>query len=317
MIEHRVALTTQLFHEHLISKLVFLEWLVAQLKTVHLGQLPFVQHFAESQLGAYTACEPICRSLLEACFLRLAELRDSAVSASELSQALERTCQLIFLDAPDAFVFPRLWLNYRPLLQTILRAPDMRPSEARFIDIERRTNALLLLSQPKASTSQLLNKVEAIKLLDAIAHPCDMDTIKDAMTSLKGPVTDKAELLLNWATTRERQGSHRRYAAASLLAHFRSVGLLTVPEVNNIILGWLDTADSSDTPRDVVVVLLAELHKAGLFNVGKYLERLLAQGFDSRATRWVRCFLTFPLSVLTRFLEHDTTCRDGSSPSDL
>jgi hypothetical protein len=70
-----LRLLEALYDEHLLDRGSFLRFLVHQIETSNVGQLPFVLFLAEEYLGEFLLTEPLSARLVSACFSRLNSVR--------------------------------------------------------------------------------------------------------------------------------------------------------------------------------------------------------------------------------------------------
>ena len=67
----------QLYSDELLSRSTFFDWLLAQLASVHLGQLPFILFLLEDVQQDIVACSGYAPQLLDSVLARMSEVRQA------------------------------------------------------------------------------------------------------------------------------------------------------------------------------------------------------------------------------------------------
>lgn len=99
----------------------------------------------------------------------------------------------------------------------------------------------------------------------------------------------KVDLLLSWCASPLQFGSHRPYAAVTLLRLWRSKAeenadvhdfISPQEKLQDELFDWLDVSDlvGKNENADSVSLLFGELVENGLFSYESYLQRLIARG---------------------------------------
>ncbi|KAK4057288.1 RNA polymerase II mediator complex subunit [Microbotryomycetes sp. JL221] len=112
-----LRLLEMLYEEQLVDREAFLKFIVRQIATSNLAQLPFALFLAEEFLSEFLTIEALAARLVSSSLARLTELNDvtlpSSLSSSSLTSSMCSTLvslvRTIFLSAPDAFISSRLW----------------------------------------------------------------------------------------------------------------------------------------------------------------------------------------------------------------
>ena len=67
----------QLYSDELLSRPTFFDWLLAQLASVHLGQLPFILFLLQDVQQDIVACSGYAPQLLDSVLARMREVRQA------------------------------------------------------------------------------------------------------------------------------------------------------------------------------------------------------------------------------------------------
>lgn len=252
-----------------------------------------------------------------------------------MSKKNKRICVAL----PDALVSPSTWLAHSSLLRSLFADPaDSIPSDCRrrefqrllsdnFMDIQRRNDAMLFRNLPPRKLERLGSLVVDIQILNSISSTTDMSSISFFCSQIpdcasSSSFVDKLDTLLTWAVTPLQYGSHRPYAAVTILRayHERSARReLSSATLHDHIFDWLDTKSVAREVANLraVAILLGKLVKGGLFDYAAYLQRLVARGEEglSYSEVWCTprsaCSLTKLFSSLTKVLHFIVTSFAG------
>lgn len=244
---------------------------------------------------------------------------------------------------PDTLVSPSTWLAHSALLSSLLAdTTGAGPNDCRrrdfqrllsdnFVDIQRRNDAMLFRNLPPRKLERLGSLVVDIQILNSICSDTDMSTIPFFSSQIPDSTSsssfvDKLETLLTWAVTPLQYGSHRPYAAVTLLQayHERSARReLSSATLHDHLFDWLDTKIVAREVGNLraVAILFGKLVKGGLFDYAGYVQRLVARGEEGLScsevfVHYVRLVLSLSYSSARRkcllssqFPSLDTTTR--------
>ncbi|KAG1727617.1 hypothetical protein EDB19DRAFT_1897524 [Suillus lakei] len=256
------------YDEGLVDHRTFLTWIVLQMAACNLAQAGFVAHLADEYLDGILEKRPLAKPLLDACIAKLNE----------------RICVAL----PDTFVSPSTWLAHSSILCSALAGPaDGGPSDCRrrdfqqlisdnLIDIQRRNDAMLFRNLPPRKLERLGSLVLDIQILNSICSSTDMSSISSSFV-------DKLNTLLTWAVTPLQYGSHRSYAAVTLLQAYHERNArreLSSATLHDHLFAWLDSKPIAREAGNLRAVagLFGKLMKSGLFDYAAYVQRLVARG---------------------------------------
>ena len=212
---------------------------------------------------------------------------------------------------PDALVSPRTWLAHSSLLRSLFtNAAGSCPGECRrsemwrllsdnFVDIQRRNDAMLFRNLPPRKLERLGSLVVDIQILNSISSTTDMSSISFFCSQVpdgtsSSSFVDKLDTLLTWAVTPLQYGSHRPYAAVTILRAYRERSArreLSSAILHDHLFDWLDT---NAVAREVgnlraVAILFGKLVMVGLFDYATYVRRLIARGEEGLSYNEVYC----------------------------
>ncbi|OAX39947.1 hypothetical protein K503DRAFT_781763 [Rhizopogon vinicolor AM-OR11-026] len=318
------------YDEGLVDRRTFLTWLVLQMTTCNLAQAGFVAHLADEYLDGVLEKRPFAKPLLDACIAKLNEVGTASAQRhlTKLEEILKSLIQRICVALPDAFVSPSIWLAHSSLLSSLLaESTGGGPSDIRrrefqhllsdnFVDIQRRNDAMLFRNLPPRKLERLGSLVVDIQILNSICSGTDMSSISffsqipDSTSS--SSFVDKLDTLLTWAVTPLQYGSHRPYAAVTLLQsyHERTARReLYSATLHDHLFGWLDTKAIAWEVGNLraVAILFGKLVKSGLFDYAAYVQRLVARGEGGLSYSEPDDRASFHRNFLRWIPLHDTT----------
>lgn len=288
------------YDEGLVDHCTFLTWIVQQMAACNLAQAGFVAHLADEYLDGVLEKRPLAKPLLDACIAKLNEIRTTSAQGhlNKLEEILKSLIQRICVALPDTFVSPSTWLAHSSLLCSALTGPaDSGPSDYRrrdfqqlisdnLIDIQRRNDAMLFRNLPPRKLERLGSLVVDIQILNSICSSTDMSTISffsSPIPESSSSFVDKLDTLLTWAVTPLQYGSHRPYAAVTLLQAYHERNArreLSSATLHDHLFDWLDSKPAVREASNLRAVagLFGKLMKSGLFDYGAYVQRLVARG---------------------------------------
>lgn len=290
------------YDEGLVDHRTFLTWLVHQMAACNLAQSGFVAHLADEYLDGVLEKRPLAKLLLDACIAKLNEVKTTSAQGhlNKLEEILKSLIQRTCVALPDTFVSPSTWLAHSSLLCSVLAGPaDSGPSDCRrrdfqqlisdnLMDIQRRNDAMLFRNLPPRKLERLGSLVVDIQILNSICSSTDMSSILFFSSQIpdctsSSSFVDKLDTLLTWAVTPLQYGSHRPYAAVTLLQahHERNARReLSSATLHDHLFDWLDSKHVVREAGNLRAVagLFGKLIKGGLFDYAAYVQRLVARG---------------------------------------
>ncbi|KAM0789234.1 hypothetical protein ACM66B_000077 [Microbotryomycetes sp. NB124-2] len=292
-----LKLLEMLYEEHLLDGDAFLRFIVKQIETSNIGQLPFALFLAEEFVGEFFAFEPLAGRLVACSLTRLVELNSSSLQSTfiaPMTSSIIVLVRTIFLSLPDAFISSPLWRTSVSTIEKALLELDepalKRTIKAELVDLETRHSAASKSTEDEDSTEP--DDLDTIQALDSIAYPASLSTCHKTLfhkRRRKRPLQVELPIMFSWATTNDRNGPHRRYAVAALLKMERDEhsledgqGLTPSDAVETTFIEWIDKQATSGGSRrgseDDIRLLFEELIRVGVLSFSLYLQRMIARG---------------------------------------
>ncbi|KAG1745538.1 uncharacterized protein EDB91DRAFT_1236376 [Suillus paluster] len=282
------------YDEGLVDHRTFLTWLVVQMAACNLAQAGFVAHLADEYLDGVLEKRPFAKPLLDACIAKLNEVRTTSAQGhlNKLEEILKSLIQRICMTLPDTLVSPSTWLAHSSLLCSVLAdAAGDEPSDCRrrdfqqlisdnLMDIQRRNDAMLFRNLPPRKLERLGSLVVDIQILNSICSTTDMSSISFFSSQIpdytsSSNFVDKLDTLLTWAVTPLQYGSHRPYAAVTLLQAYHERNArreLSSATLHDHLFDWLDSKPVAREAGNLRAIA------GGLFDYAAYVQRLVARG---------------------------------------
>ncbi|SCV69709.1 BQ2448_1103 [Microbotryum intermedium] len=292
---YTLRLLEALYEEHLLDSDSFLRFLVNQIESSNIGQLPLALFLAEEYLGEFLLSEPLSARLVAACFARLDNLSSFTTPAAIHSATMSTLTSLIrstFVALPDAFIAAPLWSQYASSLTNLLDGLDdpvlIRTVRADLSDLKVRSEAASKGTEDEDSSEP--DDIETIHLLDSIAFPALLTQVHKSLfhkRRRKRGLQVELPLMFTWATCGDRAGPYRRYAVATLIAMEKDgMEMNEQPRVDieRVFIDWIDQGARTGGARKAgdegaeIRLLLEELIRCNVIGYSSYLQRMIARG---------------------------------------
>ncbi|KAJ3876102.1 hypothetical protein F5051DRAFT_44422 [Lentinula edodes] len=299
------------YSEGLVDKRTFFSWLVNQMCSCNLAQAGFVCRFVDEYFEGMIECRPLARPFVEASLCKLSEISTSAAKdyLVDTDYLIKFLLQRVCLVLPDAFVSPRMWINYSNIISEVLthnpnnNHPDGSIEQLtgtsifniihhNYLAVKRRIEAMLFRNLPSLTTSPHLGSaVHDVELLNSISADTDVANLPffpSSSENLAG-ISEKLDALLTWSVTPLQYGDHRAFAAVTLIQKWRTKAGdranrrdASPPDgfLQDQLFEWLDSSDVAGEPENIaaVALLYGKLVKHELFSYASYIQRLIARG---------------------------------------
>ncbi|KAJ3781694.1 hypothetical protein GGU10DRAFT_98188 [Lentinula aff. detonsa] len=299
------------YSEGLVDKRTFFAWLVNQMCSCNLAQAGFVLRLVDEYFEGMIECRPLARPFVDAFLCKLSEINTSAAKTYlvDTEYLIKFLLQRVCLVLPDAFVSPRMWINYSDIICEVLsNDPNNNHPEGsieqltgasifniiyhNFLDVKRRVEAMLFRNLPSLTTSPHLGSaVHDVELLNSISADTDVVNLPffpSSSENLSG-ISEKLDALLTWSVTPLQYGDHRAFAAVTLIQKWRTKAGdranrrdASPPDgfLQDQLFEWLDTSDVAGEAENIaaVALLYGKLVKHELFSYASYIQRLIARG---------------------------------------
>ncbi|KDE04123.1 hypothetical protein MVLG_05415 [Microbotryum lychnidis-dioicae p1A1 Lamole] len=323
---YTLRLLEALHEEHLLDSDSFLRFLVNQIDSSNIGQLPFALFLAEEYLGEFLLSEPLSARLIAACFARLDSLWSLTTPTSIYSATISTLTSLIqstFVALPDAFIAAPLWSQYASSLTKLLDGLEdpvlMQMVRADMSDLKVRSEAASKGTEDEDSSEPDDN--ETIQLLDSIAFPTLLAQVHKSLfhkRRRKRGLQVELPLMFTWATCGDRAGPYRRYAAAALIAmEKQNMDMDEQPRVDieRVFIDWIDSGARTGGARKAgdedaeIRLLLEELIRCNVIGYSSYLQRMIARGETEEASHPSKPWSSIHIKLLKSVALHDGSGR--------
>lgn len=202
--------------------------------------------------------------------------QDVQLSPSRLSQFLENTLIKLLAIRPACLLLPSSWRQNSIILHG-LAAKTNHPQIIHGVQRLDERNRRLQQSSKKSLAASTTSAGRIYRILDHIdynkmIHIEEVST--DCMDIMSNPV-NLVSVLLQWACSCYREGSHRACLATRLLRRWAHLGA-DIYECITTYLEGMTWAKSGD-PR-IVFKIISELVRSRTFAAGRYMQWLIATG---------------------------------------
>jgi mediator of RNA polymerase II transcription subunit 12 len=177
---------------------------------------------------------------------------------------------------PACLLLPTSWARYGGLLQNVALKRN-HPQITHAVDRVDARNSRLLQSSKNPLSLSHTPSARVFRKLDSVDYKSTVridDLAYECMEIMLDP-TQLIAVLLQWACSCYREGSHRIYLATRLLRRWSHLGA----DIYEGILSYLQemTWAESGEPRNLFRIV-AELVRSKHFSAGRYLQWLIATG---------------------------------------
>ncbi|KAF2034408.1 mediator of RNA polymerase II transcription subunit 12 [Setomelanomma holmii] len=279
-ITYALQLATCLYKEHLLDDDHFLDWILNGLDTC-LSERLFIWLLVVSVSHYWvdiTSCRRRGKRLAESLLNHLGklyQLEDLSTFSAAL-QFLENTLLKLLAARPACFLLPTSWDRYGAFLKILAAKRDHPQIKQAVQKLEARNGRLQRSSRNAAPVSQT-SAARVFRKLDAVNYKSTV-RIEDLAYESMEVISNASQLisvLLQWACSYYRAGSHRVYLATRLLRRWSHLGA----DIYDGIISYLQDmtwAESGDL--HVILRIVAELVRSKHFSAGRYLQWLIATG---------------------------------------
>jgi len=285
-ITYALQLATHLYKEHLLDDDHFLDWIVDGLGTCPSERL-FIWLLIVS-ISHYWADVSCCRrrgkrlaeSLLNQ-LDRIYRLEDVNPYLAVLHY-LENTLIKLLATRPACLLLPTAWARYSPLLLQLAERRN-HPHVTQAVRRLEQRNSRLLQSPKDAPSASQTPAGRVYRILDSVDYnrPVRIEDLSLDCMEVVADAPRLIDILLRWACTCYREGSHRIYLATRLLRKWSHLGADVYDGIVSHLhdLTWVATGESS-----ILFKIVAELVRSKTFATGRYLQWLIATGSIGHGT---------------------------------
>ncbi|KAL5113832.1 RNA polymerase II mediator complex subunit [Pleosporales sp. CAS-2024a] len=308
-ITYALQLATYLYKEHLLDDDHFLGWILDNLDACSPERL-FIWLLVVAVPQYWTdisSCRQrgkrLAQSLLDR-VIKLSETEDSLAPSTAL-QFLENSLLKLLVTRPACLLLPASWIKYSAPLKALVEKRNSAQLVRAVESLDRRNARLLRFVANKSPPSTPSPAARLLQKLDSISYatPIRIDDLSYECMEIEPDAVQLISVLLQWASSFYRTGSHRMYLATRLLRRWSHLGA----DVYDGVVSYLQSMAWSDSGEiHVLLRIVAELVRSKHFSVGRYLQWLIATGsLDcvtslSLPSSWpVRLIIEVPLSGLS------------------
>lgn len=172
------------------------------------------------------------------------------------------------------FLLPQSWSRHGSTLKSCLDLSNT--TDKQIFDILERKHERLIGHQARATgESGGSSRQEVIKVLDSVKAPYDFAAISKDCLRVTSNADNLAITVLEWASSRFREGESRTYIALRLLRRWQKSGM----NIDSAIMQVLVPHPPNST-QDMTTLfhIFAELVRSQSFSLGRYMQGLMARG---------------------------------------
>jgi mediator of RNA polymerase II transcription subunit 12 len=279
-ITYALQLATRLYKEHLLDDDHFLDWMVNGLDTC-LSERLFIWLLVVS-ISHYWKDIACCRRrgkrLAESLLTQLEKIYrlEDLTPYMAVLLYLENTVVKLLATRPACLLLPTTWARHGPILNKLAERRNHPQVTQAVKRLEQRNSRLLQTPKNTSSTSQTLTS-RVYRILDSVDYNKPV-LIEDLSLDCMEVVADAPRLIgivLQWACSYYREGSHRIYLATRLLRRWSHLGADVYDGIVSYLrdMGWVAAGEPS-----ILFKIVAELVRSKTFATGRYLQWLIATG---------------------------------------
>ncbi|KAA8614911.1 Med12 multi-domain protein [Pyrenophora tritici-repentis] len=285
-ITYALQLATHLYKEHLLDDDHFLDWIVDGLGSCPSERL-FIWLLIVS-VSHYWADVSCCRRRGRRLAESLLNQLDKIYRVEDVNpylavlHYLENTVIRLIATIPACLLLPTAWAKYSPLLVQLAERRNHPHVTQAVRRLEQRNSRLLQSSKNLPSASQT-PAGRVYRILDSVDYnrPVRIEDLSLDCMEVVADAPRLIDILLRWACSCYREGSHRIYLATRLLRKWAHLGADVYDGILSHFheLTWVATGESS-----ILFKIVAELVRSKTFATGRYLQWLIATGSIGHST---------------------------------
>ncbi|KAF1344820.1 transcription mediator complex subunit Med12-domain-containing protein, partial [Delphinella strobiligena] len=270
---YAIRLATFFFSEHLLDGEHYIDWILTSLETATTERLPvwvlITQVYWKHMVSQRKRGRRLSEALLAHAHILM---RTEYTSIAPLVDRLQQLISILAIAHQGCLVMPKTWKDKDVTFESIASLDRFAQAKDAMHNVEKR-NIRILGGMNLVATTHV--KQNLVDMLDRVQFdgqiPLDILPSDSSLQDCKLILS----VMLEWATSRHREGMARIYLTARILRQWNIAGA----DTDGVILDTLEaaTADPSidNKPLHEVVALLA---RSSHFSVGKYLQWLISVG---------------------------------------
>lgn len=274
--EYSVRLSCHLYSEHLVDRDAYFDWLLASAEGSSMETLPMwlllVRIYWKDLVASRRRSKRLSRCLL----LQMTAITndDNVQSYGSLATHVTEQLRSLIVSHRSSMVVPESWDRFTPVIEKIQDSVRDSGFDAIIEQLAIRNERLSNASRAFANTASFAKK-DIVDALDSFTTSTDFKLLSRRCLQLLPDMTELVSLLLRWAASVHREGSHRMFLAVRLLRKWKSAG----QETDSAIMAFLSKLPTlNNIDRRIVYKTVSELIHSSHFAVGKYLQWLIATG---------------------------------------
>lgn len=273
---YAIRLMTHFFSETLLDNDHLFDWLLSSFETSSLERLPVWIIMIQIYWKSLVSQQKLGHRLANALLARLDDLTGNRPASANdlLITRLQRLVVALATAHKGCLIGIKTWNKHNRVLEDILVAQQFAQHQSLLSTVISRNSRLSGtnssgVSAARSPSLQVLDKLDSVRLdinIDLLASDCQR---------LVPVFVDLVMIVLQWSSSKYREGCSRVYLAAALLRFWKGTNL----DIESDILSALSRINvGSGLDRDPLHKVIAELVQTQHFSLGKYLQWLISMG---------------------------------------
>ena len=275
-IDYVIRFASHLYMGRLLDRAQFLDWILSSLAGSTLDELPIWLvlaqiYWKDLAAGRRRGCR-LASSLLT--HLATASSQPKAIEGTfhPLVDRLHRLLALLTISHRSCMVLPQSWDQFDQTLQRLAQLKADRQLSVAIADVADRNQRLIAAGQKRTNRPPSTRLIQHLDTLDITIRIKSLSSV--CLDIIPSP-QEALLVVLRWATSAYRTGSHRTYVAARLIRMWQRDGI----DTDSIVISFLSSLQSAHgVDFDQVKELVAGLVLQQQFSVGRYMQWLIATG---------------------------------------
>jgi mediator of RNA polymerase II transcription subunit 12 len=275
--QYVMRLIFHLFVEQLLDHEHFLEWLLSAFEASTVERLPMWLVHLQLYWKYLVSSRKRGKRLAE-CLFRHLESTSKDKDADLLDSVLHRMRLLVATLAVShrgCMILPKVWNQYEHQLRTLGTRPEFAAAQTAIETVITRNERLAPPSQHSAHTLAFSPRRKAFEILDGVGIDISVDHLTSQCLEQFDTMEDFLPVVLQWASSIYREGSHRVYIVTRILRRCKALGA----DIEAAVLTFLtEMPHASDVDETYISRIVAELVRSKQFAVGRLLQSLISTG---------------------------------------
>ena len=277
--DYAIRLATNFFSESLLDTEHYLSWLLASVETAAAQTLPVWIVLVQIYWKHLVAQHRFGRRLANAILAHLHTLASPSNTSVE-SSLVTRLQQLIVVLATSSkgcLIALSDWGRVSSVFARMLCAESYKHQAPSLREVVARNNRVFNISASK-TVADKTPKLEIISLLDSIQLHFSPKLVAERCMELEADLATTFSIILEWASSRYREGLARVYVAAELARYWKQ----DLFDIEAAVFRFFSVSvPPPNIDRMLLCRIVAELVRSGHFSFGRYLQWLISMGGPS------------------------------------